>query len=107
MFLEPLESLHSFFPVFVSSALFFIGMAGVLLRKNLLVLLMSLELMLNAVNLNLLAFAKIYGFQSAPIYIFFIICIAAAEAGVGLALATHVYKRFKTVDLDHLDRLKD
>ena len=68
---------------------------------------MSLELMLSAVNLNFLAFAKIYGHEEAPIYIFFIICIAAAEAGVGLALAVRIYKKFKTLDVSSLSLLKD
>ena len=107
MLLEPFSALQSFFPIFLSGALFFIGMTGVLVRKNLLVILMSLELMLSAVNLNLLAFSKLYGFESAPIYIFFIICIAAAEAGVGLALAVRVYNKFKTVNVDTLRLLKD
>ena len=107
MLLDPLASLQNFFPVFLSAGLFFIGMTGVLIRKNLLIILMSLELMLGAVNLNFLSFSKIYGFESAPVYIFFIICIAAAEAGVGLALAVRVYKKFKTVDVEILNLLKD
>ena len=107
MFLDPLSILQPFFPVFLSAGLFFIGMAGVLLRKNLLVILMSFELMLSAVNLNLLAFAKIYGYKEVPIYIFFIICIAAAEAGVGLALAVRIYNKFKTLNVSDLNALKD
>ena len=107
MLLDTFSSLHTFFPVFLSSALFFIGMTGVLLRKNLLLILMSLELMLSAVNLNFLAFSKIYGYEEAPIYIFFIICIAAAEAGVGLALAVRIYNKFKTLDVSSLKLLKD
>ena len=107
MLLEPFISLQSFFPVFLSCGLFFIGMTGVLVRKNLLIILMSLELMLGAVNLNFLSFAKIYGFESAPVYIFFIICVAAAEAGVGLALAVRVYKKLKTVNVESLKLLKD
>ena len=107
MLLEPFTTLQNFFPVFLAAGLFFIGMTGVLIRKNLLIVLMSLELMLGAVNLNFLSFAKIYGFESAPVYIFFIICIAAAEAGVGLALAVRVYKKFKTVDITALKLLKE
>ena len=107
MFVESFSVLESFFPVFVSAGLFFIGMAGVLVRKNLLVVLMSLELMLNAVNLNLLALSKIYALKDGPILIFFIICVAAAEAGVGLALAVRVYSRFKSVELSSLNHLKD
>ncbi len=107
MLLDPLLSLQAFLPLFVAGGLFFIGMAGVLMRKNLLVILMSLELMLNGVNLNLLAFAKIYGWEDAPALIFFIICVAAAEAGVGLALAVRVYRQLKTVSVSSLTSLKD
>lgn len=107
MLIDPISSLQSFFPVFLAAALFFIGMAGVLIRKNILVILMSLELMLNAVNLNLLAFSKIYGFEDAPVLIFFIICVAAAEAGVGLALAVRVYNKFKSIDVSSFTLLKD
>ena len=107
MLVDSFGSLESFFPVFLSAALFSIGMAGVLIRKNLLVILMSLELMLNAVNLNLLAFSKMYGLKDGPVFIFFIICVAAAEAGVGLALAVRVYNKFKNVDVSTLNLLKD
>lgn len=107
MLLDPLFSLHTFAPVFLAGILFFIGMTGVLMRKNILVILMSLELMLNAVNLNLLAFSKMYGLEDAPVFIFFIICVAAAEAGVGLALATRVYKKFKNINVTSLNFLKD
>ena len=107
MLIDPFLSLHSFFPIFLSAALFFIGMTGVLMRKNLLVILMSLELMLNAVNLNLLAFSKMYGFEDGPVLIFFIICVAAAEAGVGLALAVRAYNKFKNLDVSSLNLLKD
>lgn len=106
MLLNPLSSLQEFFPVFLAAALFFIGMTGVLMRKNILIILMSLELMLNAVNLNLLAFAKIYSLKEAPVFIFFIVCVAAAEAGVGLALAVRVYKKFKILDISSLSSLK-
>ena len=107
MLIDPLSSLHNFFPLFLASGLFFIGLAGVLMRKNILVILMSLELMLNAVNLNLLAFAKLYGWEDAPALIFFIICVAAGEAGVGLALAVRVYKKLKNINVSSLNLLKD
>ena len=97
---------NPFLPLFVSAALFFIGMAGVLVRKNLLFILMSLELMLNAVNLNLVTFSRIYGFEDGPLLVFFIMTLAAAEAGVGLALAVRVYKIFKKVDVRELNQLK-
>ena len=95
-----------FLPLFISAALFFIGMAGVLIRKNLLFILMGLELMLNAVNLNLVTFARLYGWEDGPLVVFFIMTLAAAEAGVGLALAVRVYKIFKTVDVTEISHLK-
>ena len=107
MLIDPISSLQTFFPLFLAAGLFFIGLTGVLMRKNILVILMSLELMLNAVNLNLLAFAKMYGLEEAPVFIFFVICVAAAEAGVGLALAVRVYKKFKTINISSLNLLKD
>lgn len=97
---------NPFLPLFVSAALFFIGMAGALARKNLLFILMSLELMLNAVNLNIIAFSRIYGFGDGPLLVFFIMTLAAAEAGVGLALAVRVYKIFKRVDVRELSQMK-
>lgn len=107
MLIDPLSSLQTFLPVFVAGGLFFIGLAGVLIRKNILIILMSLELMLNAVNLNLLAFSKIYGYEEGPVFIFFIVCLAAGEAGVGLALAVKVYRKFKTADISSLRLLRD
>ena len=107
MLFDSVFSFSSFFPIFLSAALFCIGLTGLLLRKNLLIILMSLELMLSAVNLNFLAFSKLYGYESGPIYIFFIICIAAAEAGIGLALTVRVYNKFKTLDVSSLNLLKD
>ena len=95
-----------FLPLFISAALFFIGMAGVLIRKNLLFILMSLELMLNAVNLNLVTFSRLYGWEDGPLVVFFIMTLAAAEAGVGLALAVRVYKIFKKVDVTEISHLK-
>ena len=107
MLFEPALALKLFFPVFLSAALFFIGMGGLLIRRNLLMALMSLELMLSAVNLNFLSLSKIYGFEEGPVFIFFIICIAAAEAGVGLALAVKLFRQFKSLEISKLNFLKD
>lgn len=107
MIVEPLSSLQSFFPLLLSAGLFFIGLTGVLVRKNILVILMSLELMLNAVNLNLLSFSRLYGLEEAPVLIFFIICVAAAEAGVGLSLAIRFYRKFQKIEISSLNLLKD
>ncbi len=97
----------TFFPFFLAAMLFFIGMVGVLLRRNILVILMSLELMLNAVNLNILSFSSVYGLKDGPVLVFFIMSVAAAEAGIGLALAVRVYKIFKRINVDSLNQLKD
>lgn len=96
-----------FLPLLISALLFFIGMTGVLVRKNILVILMSLELMLQSVSINLVAFSRAYGFSEGPIYVFFIMTLAAAEAGVGLALAVRAYRIFKNVKVDEFNRLKE
>ena len=85
MLIDHLASLEAFFIVFLSAGLFSIGMAGVLIRKNLLVILMSLELMLNAVNLNLLAFSKMYGFKDGPVLIFFYYLLSGGRSGCGFS----------------------
>ena len=94
-----------FLPVFLSGLLFFIGLFGVLVRRNVLVILMSLELMLNGVNLNILSFARIYGWEEGPVLVFFIMTLAAAAAGVGLALAVRVYRIFQSVEVTSLNTL--
>lgn len=101
-----MEDLTLLLPFFVSGALFFVGLTGVLIRKNILVILMSLELMLNAVNLNFISFASVYGLEESAVFVFFIMSVAAAEAGVGLALAWRIYKVFKEVSVDSLNQMK-
>lgn len=90
----------------LSLALFSIGLFGVLYRKNILVLLMSIELMLNSVNLIFISAGQYYQIIDAHIITFFVMTIASAEAGVGLALAVQIYKRFKSISTDSLSRLK-
>ena len=96
-----------FLPVFLSGMIFFIGLFGVLVRRNILVILMSLELMLNGVNLNILSFARIYGWEEGPVLVFFIMTLAAAAAGVGLALAVRVYRVFKAVEVTSFNSLRE
>lgn len=96
-----------FLPVFLSGMIFFIGLFGVLVRRNVLVILMSLELMLNGVNLNILSFARIYGWEEGPVLVFFIMTLAAAAAGVGLALAVRVYRIFKAVEVTAFNTLRE
>ncbi|AZZ38216.1 NADH-quinone oxidoreductase subunit NuoK [Bdellovibrio sp. qaytius] len=90
----------------LSAVLFSMGMAGVLLRRNLIVLLMSVELMLNAVNISFVAFSKYNNNIEGQIMVFFVMTIAAAEAAVGLALAVSIFKRFKEVNIRFFEHLK-
>lgn len=93
----------------VSALLFAVGLAGALLRRNAIIVLISIELMLNAANLNFLAFWR-FGLHpealSGVMVVLFSIAIAAAEAAVGLALIVNVYRHFKSTDLTALDSLK-
>jgi len=90
----------------LSAILFCCGMAGLLLRRNALVLLMSIELMLNAVNVSFVAFSRYSGQQEGQIMVFFVMTIAAAEAAVGLALVVAIFKRFQEVNIRFFEQLK-
>ncbi len=90
----------------LSAILFSIGMTGVLLRRNAIVLLMSIELMLNAVNVTFVAFSHYTGKVEGQIMVFFVMTIAAAEAAVGLALAVSIFKRFKEVNIRYFEQLR-
>jgi NADH-quinone oxidoreductase subunit K len=89
----------------VSAVLFAIGTAGVLLRRNAIVIFICVELMLNAVNLTFVAFAQQLG-VGGQIFVFFVMAVAAAEAAVGLAIVIAVYRHKETVDLQHINLLK-
>jgi NADH-quinone oxidoreductase subunit K len=93
--------------IFLSLALFCIGVAGVLMRRNAIVIFMCVELMLNAVNLLLVAFSKLHNDPSAQIFVFFIMVVAAAEVAVGLAIIVMIYRNIRSVDIDILNRLKN
>ena len=90
----------------LSAILFSIGMAGVLLRRNIIVMFMSIELMLNAVNISFVAFSHYFGKVDGQVMVFFVMTIAAAEAAVGLALAVSIFKRFKEVNIRFFEHLK-
>jgi NADH-quinone oxidoreductase subunit K len=90
----------------LSALLFVTGMAGVLLRRNVIVLLMSIELMLNAVNLTFVAFSKYLNKLDGQVLVFFVMTIAAAEAAVGLAIAVSIFKRYKEVNIRFFEHLK-
>jgi NADH-quinone oxidoreductase subunit K len=91
----------------LSAALFGIGMAGIVLnRKNLITLLMSIEMMLLAVNTNLVAFAHYLNDVSGELFVFFILTVAAAEAAIGLALLVLLYRNRGNVEVETLSTLK-
>jgi NADH-quinone oxidoreductase subunit K len=90
----------------LSALLFAIGLAGVLLRRNLIVIFMSIELMLNAVNISFVTFSHYLGKVDGQVMVFFVMTVAAAEAAVGLALAVAIFKRFKEVNIRFFEHLK-
>lgn len=94
----------------LSSILFCIGVYGVLARRNAVLVLMSIELILNSVNINLIAFGayneNFSAAVSAEVFALFIIAVAAAEVGVGLALVLTIYRNSKSIDVDEVDLLK-
>jgi len=89
----------------VSAVLFALGVAGVLLRRNAIVIFMCVELMLNAVNLTFVALAQQLG-VAGQIFVFFVMAVAAAEAGVGLAIMLAIYRHRHTVNLQSINLLK-
>jgi NADH-quinone oxidoreductase subunit K len=95
----------------VSGMLFTIGFAGVLLRRNIIIIFMSLELMLNAANLSLVAFSRFRVTDGMPnynaqVFVFFIITVAAAEVAVGLAIIVALYRARQTTHVEDINRLK-
>jgi len=90
----------------LSAFLFCVGVYGVLARRNGVLVLMSVELMLNAVNINLVAFSAYNGNISGQVFALFVITIAAAEVGVGLAIVLLIYRNLRSPDLDTIDQLK-
>lgn len=88
------------------SIIFSIGVIGVLTRRNVIIILMSVELMLNSVNLLLAAFSAYRGDPSGQVFVFFIMALAAAEVAVGLAIIIMVYRNTRSVDINALNRLK-
>ncbi len=92
--------------LFVSTTLFCLGLLGVIVRRNLLVIYMSLELMLNAANLALVAFSRFTNNLDGQLLVFFIITVAAAEVAVGLALIVALYRKRQTANVDDLISLR-
>ena len=90
----------------LAAVLFCIGVYGVLARRNAVLVLMSIELILNAVNINLVAFGAMHGSAAGAVFALFIIAIAAAEVGVGLAIVLLIYRNRRSVDLDDMAEMK-
>ncbi|NGF55447.1 NADH-quinone oxidoreductase subunit NuoK [Parapusillimonas sp. SGNA-6] len=88
------------------SIIFAIGVVGVLIRRNVIIIMMSIELMLNSVNLLLAAFSAYRGDASGQVFVFFVMALAAAEVAVGLAIVIMVYRNTKSVDLESLSKLR-
>lgn len=92
--------------IVLSAALFSIGVLGILLRRNAIIAFMSIELMLNAVNLLLVAFSTFKGDAKAQVFVFFIMVVAAAEVAIGLAILTMIHHNKGSVDINSLNKLK-
>jgi NADH:ubiquinone oxidoreductase subunit K len=90
----------------LAAALFSIGVYGVIARRNAVMVLMSIELILNSVNLNIIAFALMNDSIDGHVFALYIIAIAAAEVGVGLAMVLMIYRNSKSIKLDELSRMK-
>ncbi len=90
----------------LAAVLFCIGVYGVIARRNAVMVLMSIELVLNSVNLNLIAFALMSGTIDGQVFALFVIAIAAAEVGVGLAMVLMIYRNRKSIALDELSEMK-
>lgn len=94
--------------LFISTILFALGIFAVITRKNAIMILMGIELILNAANINFVAFARYgnFGFQG-QLMALFVIILAAAEAAIALAIVLNIYKVFSSINVDEIDRLKE
>ena len=94
------------FFMFISMALFAIGIVGVLISRNALILFLSIEMMLNSANLLFVTFARAWGNQVGLIWVFFVLVVAAAEAAVGMAILIHLFRSKRVVDIDQYNVLR-
>jgi NADH-quinone oxidoreductase subunit K len=90
----------------LSAVLFTIGVAGVLIRRNALIIMMSIELMLNAANMTILTFSRMYGDLGGHVFALIVIAVAAAEVAVGLAIVVALFRGRRDVDVDKLNSLR-
>jgi len=103
---ETIQSVPLNHYILFCSLIFAIGVIGVLTRRNVIVIMMSIELMLNSVNLLLVAFSVFFGDSSGQVFVFFVMALAAAEVAVGLAIIMMVYRNTRSIDIDILNRLR-
>ena len=94
------------FPLVFAGILFSAGVYGVLARRNAVLVLMSIELMLNAVNVNLVGFSQLWKDVTGQVFALFVIAVAAAEVGIGLALVILIYRNRETINVDEVNLLK-
>lgn len=92
--------------IILSAILFTIGALGVLIRRNPLIIFMSIELMLNAANLAFVTYSNMYKSFNGQLFVFFVIAVAAAEVAVGLALIVEIFKSKKNINIDEMNSLK-
>ena len=104
--MEPVSQISILHLNALAAILFSIGMFGFLIRRNLIVLLMSIEIMLNAVNLNLVAFSNNFHAPGGQVFAIFVITVAAAEAATGLAILVSLYRISRAVNADEISNLK-
>ncbi len=90
----------------LSAILFTVGIIGVLVRRNAIIIFMSVELMLNSINLSLVSFSAFMGNATGQIFVFFVMAVAAAEAAVGLAIVISLYRNKETLNIDEINILK-
>lgn len=101
-----LENIPMEYYLALSGIMFTIGAAGVLIRRNAIIIFMSIELMLNSVNLTLVSFASFMGDTAGQIFVFFVMAVAAAEASIGLAIVLALFRKKQTVYVDEVNVLK-
>ena len=102
-----MNNIHINHYILLSTVLFCIGVMGVLLRRNAIIIFMSVELMLNAVNLLLVAFSSYWNDPAGQVFVFFVMVVAAAEVAVGLAILVMIYRNTGSTDIDVLNKLKN
>ena len=101
-----METVTSTHYMILSAALFMIGVFGVVTRRNIIIIFMSIELILNAVNINLMAFSLQWGNSVGQVFTLFVIAVAAAEAAVGLGIILAFYRNKETVNIDEMNVMK-